>query len=536
MDWPTFRDALKTSLTKTIPPTQEAAPYAVRGATSSAAPAPVRPNIPGGMARPPLTSFPSPIADPVYAPPHAIGGGVAPEMSVSRFNDFLGNGGQAWRPRATVGAPAFTDVFPQSTPRSMPALSGGAVTPSAAHSYLQSGGVLPPEAPKSTIDMSAMRGAPASTVGYSMGQASSTPRGAGAPYSVGDYSGTMNEARGLARAAGAIGAVAKGSPMLALGSVAAPAMYREAGDPSSEFGGTLNGVNAAIQREPTFAGKVGAAAKGLPWVIGTAQKAALRPFHDFLAGAVGGDGAPPITLDSQSHAFSRAPTNMAEYKQMMALKDASQPASSAPAKVMSNDVYAPRATPAAPTTQSYNDWVMKQPVSRLNAADYAERVNLETAKRAPELAQQNFLKAASYSMSHPDMVTSEEHHKDGSWAKTYGDRSAHAMQTYGTFRDALAKNDVEGIKAQAALERAQNSEKFTAGDKLNMVDAAQKRVVDALFANGSPQINLQHARAYFPTYAAALKANGMEPPDFDTFLQEQYGVTKNVGGYYNAPK
>lgn len=281
------------------------------------------------------------------------------------------------------------------------------------------------------------------------------------------------------------------------------------------------------------AGNYGSAAKNAYYGVGDVVGSAtgLKPFAQYLAGK-----ANQITMDAEGN-FSRAPTNMAEYKQMMDLKPKATMATASELGIQQPAASASPAAAAAPA-QSYNDWLMKQPVSKLNAADYANRVNLEIEKRAPDLAQQNFLKAASYAMSHPDMVTSEEHRRDGSWAKTYGDRGSHAMQSYGTFRDALSKEPYYGSLAQAALTKADNSEKFTTADRVGLAEQQRQKMRSLVIGDDSIPVaqRITNASAYLPTYNAARKANGLEPVDLDEFLQEQFGVSKNASGFYSKPK
>jgi hypothetical protein len=201
------------------------------------------------------------------------------------------------------------------------------------------------------------------------------------------------------------------------------------------------------------------------------------------------------------------------------------------------------AAKAAPA-MSYNDWVMKQPVSKLNATDYAARANLEIEKRAPELMQRNIEAATAYQLAHPDMVTSETHHRDGSWSKTYGNRADNAIAGYSSFKNALASEGYHNALAQAALTRAENSEKFNASDKLGMVGEQQQKMMQALGGNGDERIpvatRIRNARAYWPSFLAALKANGVDPSsmDFDSFIQEQTGAVADpqYPGTYKLPK
>lgn len=284
----------------------------------------------------------------------------------------------------------------------------------------------------------------------------------------------------------------------------------------------------------------------------------LGKFAGYLHDAAYNSAKPPITVDKDGN-FSRAPQNPDEYKKAMELKYGAGGGSasynnlsrmgSADASDIKQAYERLNARQgggvAGSTTQpamSYDDWVMKQPVSKLDADGYARRAQLEIEKRRPETTQQNIMMETNYALSHPVMVTGETHNKDGSWSNTYGDRASNAIQGYGTFRNALAKEETESVKAQAALERAQNSEKFTAADKVGMVGQVQNQMMQALLGDSKlpPAQRIRAARAYWPSFMSALKQNGVDPStmDFDSFIQEQTGAIADPAypGTYKVPK
>lgn len=246
----------------------------------------------GGAARPPVSQQ-VPINNSVgqMTPRSAgIGGATSPnQSSLTNFEKFL-RPNTAFTPQATVNTPGLVEGM-ANTPRSMGPLFSGSIPPSAYSTYLSSGGVLPPEAPKPVVNM-AMSGNPGSTVGYSMG-GGQPPRSPGAPFAVppsgggGDMGGSMEEARNLSRAAGIVGAFAKRTPVGALAAISGPSIYHEAMDPHSEFGATWRNAGESISDQPSFAGKVGATLAATPFVIGTGIKAGLRPFVKFADEAFG---------------------------------------------------------------------------------------------------------------------------------------------------------------------------------------------------------------------------------------------------------
>lgn len=282
--------------------------------------------------------------------------------------------------------------------------------------------------------------------------------------------------------------------------------------------------------------------------VGNAAYGGIRSgLNEFIAGARGvpSEILPKITVDKAGN-FSRAPTNAAEYKQAMDAKygtngnaSFNNVSSMGPANAEqirgAYDRLNARSGGASGTAGvtakppiSYDDWVMKQPASKLDAEGYARRSQLEMQARAPATLQENIMKSAAYDLAHPDMVTAEHHNRDGSWSKSYGDRGATAMSGYSTFKNALASEAYHNSLAQSARTKADNSEKFTPADKVGMVGQVQQKLMQALLGNGDDSIpaatRIRNARAYWPSFTAALKQNGLEPPEFDQFIQEQTGA------------
>lgn len=309
------------------------------------------------------------------------------------------------------------------------------------------------------------------------------------------------------------------------------------------------------------AGAIKSAVVNVPTEVGKAVYGGLRSgMNEFIAGARGVPSTPvaPITVDKAGN-FSRAPQNPDEYKKAMELKygagggSASYNNLSKMGSADANDIKqayerlnARRsggvAGNASQPAMSYDDWVMKQPVSKLDADGYARRAQLEIEKRRPETTQQNIMMATNYALSHPDMVTGETHHRDGSWSKTYGDRAHEAMAGYGSFKQALASEAYHNALGQAAQTRADNSEKFTPADKVGMVGQVQNQMMQALLGDNSiPSAQrIRAARAYWPSFMSALKQNGVDPStmDFDSFIQEQTGAIADPAypGTYKVPK
>lgn len=264
---------------------------------------------PAAAARPP--SMQAPINSSIGQPtPRSagLGGSVSPRIdSLSRFDNFL-RPNTAFTPQATVNTPGLVEGM-ANTPRSMGPLSSGSVPPSAYSSYLANGGVLPPEPPKPTVDLSGMRGKPGSTVGYSMG-GGQPPRSPGAPFSVPPSSGGGGSAlppdtpAALAGAAGALngagkfltggsfaGAAARAPLLYAAGSAAKQA-YDAASDvyndrPNATLQASLPYRRATYQN--IDAGNYGAAAVNAARAMGATGyevgRNMMSPFSNFLGQA-----------------------------------------------------------------------------------------------------------------------------------------------------------------------------------------------------------------------------------------------------------
>lgn len=284
------------------------------------------------------------------------------------------------------------------------------------------------------------------------------------------------------------------------------------------------------------AGNYGGAAKNAYYGVGdtVGTFTGLKPFAQWVNGKINGPAQPPITMDKDGN-FSRAPTNAAEYKQMMDMKPKATMSTAADLGIQPSSATAAK---SAQPAMSYNDWLMKQPVSKLNATDYANRANLEIEQRRPETTRQNVMMATNYALSHPEMVTSETHHRDGSWSKNYGDRAEQAIQNYGSFSDHLDNAGYRKQMAEANMIKAQNGAKFNSDDKASLVGELQNKLVGALGDQSVPEAQrITNAKLIYPMYQTAVKQGGNEPLDFDTFLEQMFGAKRNPNSnYYTLPK
>jgi hypothetical protein len=332
-----------------------------------------------------------------------------------------------------------------------------------------------------------------------------------------------------ALAGGAAGAL--GAPVAIPAAALAGGVYsvgKQALDPNAPFGQTLRGVGRAISNEPSIGGKIGAAVGGAPWVMGEGVKAAVLPAFKAFTNVAGGaqrafaGSAPapvanPISFDARANAFSRAPTNMAEYQQMQAARPAAPRPSddqiraayqrqgiAVPTPQVAGQPVAQPAPQQAPTfgaalqagggapqsaTDKYNSWLMQQPLKGLNATDYANRAQLEIDQRAPDLAKTNFYNYTNWALAHPEHIDSQSatRHSDGRGGYTssnsvnYGDRGREAANALTALQVNENNSRYRDMIGQAALERAGATpgiDKEAA--RVSQIDAARQAVEAAM--------------------------------------------------------
>lgn len=472
----------------------------------------------GGAARPPV-SMQTPINSSVgqMTPRSAgLGGAVSPnDLSLAKFDKSLtGNG--AFRPQATVGAPSLVEGM-SNMPRSMPPLGGSSTSPSWINGYMANGGVLPPEPPKTAVNMSAMRGDPRSTIGYSMG-GGSTPRSPGAPYAVppsgaSDIGGTMEEARNLSRTAGIIGGLARFGPVGAVTAISGPSVYREAMDPRSEFGGTLRGAGDAIGRETSIPGKVGATVAAAPFVIGTGIKAALRPFVNFANEAIGAGGkayAAPSTPTAAAPPGTTPPS-------------APPPAAPPPAVQPPANPVGPRTVSVAPQGQSlsqlYPDRFKGVPTfgSVVNGATDSSRLPLSPAERAynAEVMRGLQLENRARELSNVDRYRATQLH----------DR--HALATLNAVNGGPGASGRE-IEREQMNPAAKDNKLQDMQDAAKMLNDKREAVRSALFDPNvaDAAVKVQRARQADIDRRTFEQLMGIkEPSTFEEEVLSQYGMT-----------
>lgn len=472
---------------------------------------------PSAAARPPSTQAPlnSSIGQPT--PRSAgIGGATSPRLdSLSKFDNFL-RPNTAFTPQATVNTPGLVEGM-ANTPRSMGPLFSGSVPQSAYQTYLANGGVLPPEAPKPTVNM-AMSGNPKSTVGYSMG-GGQPPRSPGAPFSVppsgggGDMGGSMEEARNLSRTAGVIGSLARGTPGLALAAVSGPAMYREAMDPRSEFGATWRNAGEAIGRETTMGGKVGATLAAAPFVIGTGVKAGLRPFYHFLEDAVGGG--------SKAYA-SPTPTAPAQ------TPPGSPPPAQPPAATPPTNAGGPRTVTVAPQGGTLSE---RFP-DRFKGLSFANAVSGgANSGRIPLTTQEQNYNAEVLRGMQLENRSRELANVDRYRATQLGDRKALAT---------LAASDGRGLGQGLAREQLDPEGKNDAlRQSVDMLDERRNAVTNALFDQNEPSIpnRVANATNKYTSLEDLRNLLKMDPQTFADYVKQTYGRTYDAkSGYFKADR
>lgn len=479
----------------------------------------------GGAARPPVSQQ-VPINNSVgqMTPRSAgIGGATSPNAdSLTKFDNFL-RPKAAFMPQATVNTPGLVEGM-ANTPRSMGQLFSGSTPPSAYSTYLASGGVLPPESPKPVADLSAMRGDPRSTVGYSMG-GSQPPRSPGAPFSLstfgGDIGGSLEEARNLSRAAGVIGSLVRGTPGVALAGISGPAIYREAMDPRSEFGATLRGAGDAISREQSFGGKVGATAAAAPFVIGTGVKAGLRPLYNFLNEAVGGASSAYAAPTATPRASSPPPASPPVVQPPAAIPSAVMPSAAQPS--------GPRTVQPAPQGQSlpqlYPDRFKGVPKFGDVVAGGAGN------GRTPLTTQEKNYNAQILRGLELENRARELENVDRYRAVQLKDRSALA---------ALQATREGGVGQQLAREQLDPEGRTDAmQQKLGQLDERASAVTNALFDPSTPSSEgrINRARQLQQRLNAAREAFGLPAQTLEEMVQSSYGRTYDPkSGYFKQPK
>lgn len=306
--------------------------------------------------------------------------------------------------------------------------------------------------------------------------------------------------------------------------------------------GKMAGAGTSAFVTPTvgaLAGGVGNAASLIPSAAGLAAKAinyaplaapALLP--TFATYANGGKAPQPAVDASFNNVASMGKATAEDIKSAYDRLNANK-------NTFNEDVYAPKppAAKAAQPAMSYDEWVMKQPVSKLDADGYARRAQLEIEKRRPETTRQNAMMAANYAFSHPEMMTGETIHRDGSVSRTYGDRAANAMQGYGTFADHLDNIDYKNRMADAAMVKAKNGEKFGADDKSAALTGMFGGVFDGV-PQGTPlssMNDLPARKAKFNQALIAASAMGAKLPwdDFEQYAAAQgYPLEAQKQGWF----
>lgn len=481
----------------------------------------------GGAARPPV-SRQAPINSSVgqMTPRSAgLGGSVSPRTdSLSKFDNFLRQN-TAFQPQATVNTPGLVEGM-ANTPRSMGVLESP-IQPSAAHSFLASGGVLPPEPPKPVVDMSVMRGNPQSTVGYSMGGSAQT-RSPGAPFSVPPSSGgggyVPPDPGALAGAAGALGGAGKfltggsiggtlaRSPILYAAGSAAKQAYEAASDVYNDR------PNATLQasipyRRATYdninSGNYGAAAVNAARAMGATGyevgKNMLSPFSNFLGQAYNEMKGPAVAAP--------APT----------------PPAAPPA------VQPPAATPpaAAPSAPGRQPSLSEQYPGRFKGVPSFRDVVAGggDSRKIPLTAQEQNYNAEVLRGMQLENRSRELANVDRYRATQLHDRNALAT---------LAASDGRGLGQGLEREQFDPEGKNDALQKgVSMLDERRNAVRRALFDQSEPSIpnriaNATNAHGSLEDLRALLK---MDPQTFAEYVKANYGRTYDPkSGYFKADR